>query len=129
MQGVKQNVKGGYYIKCTLCEAGNEVTQGQHYNFQNSLETSSHLFSILPEVGTDVTFTRTQFGLVPQSSVQSCHLPVMSTSSDTQTPEPVISEQFSHSQPQAVIDAGKQILFCDRVNCTLLPMAAISFKE
>ena len=120
-------------IKCSLYEARDEVTQkvttDDIITFKNSLETSSRLFSILPEVDTDVTFTRTQFGLVPQGSVLSCHLPVMSTPSDTQPPE-LVTEQLSHSQPRTVIDAGKQMLpFCDHVNCTLLPMAVISLNE
>ena len=120
-------------IKCTLYEARDEVTQevtaDNIITFKNPLETSSHLFSILPEVDTDVTFTGTQFGLVPQGSVLSCHLPVMSTPSDIQPPE-LVTEQLSHSQPQTVIDAGKQMLpFCDHVNCTLLPMAVMSLNE
>ena len=119
-------------IKCTLYEARDEVTQevtaDNIITFKNLLETSSHI-SILPEVDTDVTFTGTQFGLVPQGSVLSCHLPVMSTPSDIQPPE-LVTEQLSHSQPQTVIDAGKQMLpFCDHVNCTLLPMAVISRNE
>ena len=120
-------------IKCTLYEARDEVTQevttDNVKTFKNSLETSSRLFSILPEVDTDVTFTRTQFGLVPQGSLLSCHLPVMSTPSDTQPPE-LVTEQLSYSQPQTVIDDGKQMLpFCDNVNCILLPMAVITLNE
>ena len=67
--------------------------------------------------------------IVPQGSVLSCHLPVMSTLSDIQLPE-LVTEQLSYSQPQTVIDTGKQMLpFCDHVNCTLLPMAVISLNE
>jgi len=81
----------------------------------------------LPEVDTDVTFTRPQFGLAPKGSVLSCHLSVLSAAaqpdSESSTPDVL-------TQSQVVIDAGKQMLpFHDRINCTLLLMTEISLNE
>jgi len=118
-------------VKCTLYEARDELAQNltadDIISFKNSLEKSSRLFSILPEVDTDVTFTRTQFGLAPKGSVLSCHLPVLSAAvqpdSKSSTPDVL-------TQSKVVINAGKQMLpFCDHVNCTLLPMTEISLDE